>query len=81
MTLLVIVSLGSKLLLDGRAAARALLRRVASRRCGRCELSVVSAMLSLLREHKSLLASLAGHIKLRLEASLLYASDDADQNQ
>jgi len=74
MTLLVIVSLGSKLLLDGRAAARALLRRVTSRRCGRCELSVVSAMLSLLREDKSLLASLAGHIKLRLEATLTNVS-------
>lgn len=74
MTLLITVSLGSKLLLPGRATARALLRRVRSRRRGRCELSVVSAMLSLLHEDKDLLFALSSHIKLRLDATLANVS-------
>jgi hypothetical protein len=73
-TLLVAVSLGSRLLLRGGDMALALLRRVISRRCRRCELSVVSAMVSLLREDKSLLASLSCRTKLLLEATLANVS-------
>ena len=68
--LLVVVSLGVKLLVGGGAGAVALLRRVASRRRGRCELSLVSAMSRLLQEEKSLLAHLSPSIKLNLEANL-----------
>lgn len=74
MALLVTISLGSKLLLGGGTQARALLRRVTSRRQERCELSVVSAMLSLLREDKGLFAALSARIKLRLEATLANVS-------
>jgi hypothetical protein len=74
MTLLVTVSLGSNLLLSGRHEAPALLRRVTSRRRGRCELSLVSAVISLLREDKSLLAFLFRHTTLHLEADLANVS-------
>jgi hypothetical protein len=70
MTLLVVATLGVKLLLRGGERARALLRRVASRRRGRCELSLISAVVSLLKEDKSLLAHLSPRTKLNLEASL-----------
>lgn len=68
--LLVVVSLGVKLLLRGGPGARALLRRVASRRRGRWELSLISAMVRLLQADKSLLAYLSPYIKLNLEARL-----------
>jgi len=70
MALLVVVSLGIKLLVRGGPAALALLRRVASRRRGRWELSVVSAMVRLLQEDKSLFVHLSPHIKLDLKAGL-----------
>ncbi len=70
LALLVVVSLGVKLLLRGGPGAVALLRRVASRRRGRWELSVVSAMVSLLQEDKSLFTHLSPRIKLNLEARL-----------
>jgi len=68
--LLVVVSLGIKLLGRGGPGAVALLRRVASRRRGRWDLSVVSAMVSLLQADKRLFAHLSPCIKLALEASL-----------
>lgn len=68
--LLVLATLGIKLLLCGGVQARRLLRRVASRRRGRCELSVISAMISLLKEDKSLFVHLSPRTKLNLEASL-----------
>jgi hypothetical protein len=68
--LLVVVSLGVKLLVGGGAGAVALLRRVASRRRGRWELSLVSAMVRLLQDDKSLFAHLSPRMKLNLEASL-----------
>ncbi len=74
LALLVVVSLGVKLLLRGGPGAVALLRRVASRRRGRWELSVVSAMVSLLQEDKSLFTHLSPRIKLNLEARLLNVS-------
>ena len=46
------------------------LRRVASRRRGRCELSLVSAMLSLLQQDRSLLACLLSFTKFKLDATL-----------
>jgi Transposase DDE domain len=70
LALLVVVSLGIKLLVRGGPGAVALLRRVASRRRGRWELSVVSAMVRLLQEDTSLFVHLSPRIKLDLEASL-----------
>jgi Transposase DDE domain len=70
LALLVVVSLGVHLLVGGGPGAVALLRRVASRRRGRWELSLVSAMIRLLQEDKSLLAHLSPCIKLNLEANL-----------
>jgi hypothetical protein len=69
LALLVVVSLGVKLLIRGGAGAVALLRRVASRRRGRWDLSVVSAMVCLLQTDKSLFAHLSPRSKLDLEAS------------
>lgn len=74
LALLVVVSLGIVLLVRGGAAAVALLRRVASRRRGRWDLSVVSAMVSLLQDDKSLFAHLSPRIKLDLEARLANVS-------
>ena len=71
MALLAITSLGLKLLRSAgsaRGSAAALLRRVSSRRRKRQELSLASAMLSLLQEDKSLLNHLTPNIKLRCEA-------------
>ena len=70
LALLVVVSLGVPLLLRPGCHAWSLLRRVVSRRRKRCELSLVSAMLSLLQEDKHLLAQLCPSIKLDLEATL-----------
>jgi len=74
LALLVVGSLGIKLLVRGGPAAGALLRRVASRRRGRWELSVVSAMVRLLQADKSLFDHLSPRIKLDLEASLANVS-------
>jgi hypothetical protein len=74
LALLVVVSLGIVLLVRGGAAAMALLRRVASRRRGRWDLSMVSAMVSLLQNDKSLFAHLSPRIKLDLEARLVNVS-------
>jgi hypothetical protein len=74
LALLVVVSLAIKLLLPRGANAMALLRRVASRRRGRWELSLVSAMVRLLQEDKSLFAHLTSSIKFNLDARLVYVS-------
>jgi len=68
-SLLVLVNLGIKLLVDGDQSIT-FLRRVLSRRRTRSELSLVSAMCCLLKEDKSLFAELAFLSKLNLEASL-----------
>ena len=70
LALLVVVSLGVQLLLRRGRHAWSLLRRVVSRRRSRCELSLVSAMLSLLQENQQLLAQLCPYVKLDLEARL-----------
>jgi hypothetical protein len=74
LALLVLATLGAKLLLVGGERARELLRRVASRRRGRCELSVVSAILSLLAQDRSLYQHLSGRTKLNLEGRLANVS-------
>ena len=72
--LLVMTSLGSQLLLAPSRGAPHLLRRVASRRRGRCELGLISAMVSLLKQDKTLYHKLCPHAKLRLEATLANVS-------
>jgi hypothetical protein len=68
--LLVMTSLGSKLILAQGPRAKELRRRVVSRRRGRCELGLVSAMVSLLQRDKTLYNDLCPHVKLKLEATL-----------
>src|ERR671935_282128 len=68
--LLVMTSLGSKLILAQGHRAKDLLRRVVSRRRGRCELGLVSAMVSLLQRDKTLYDDLCPHVKLKLETTL-----------
>lgn len=68
--LLIVVTLGMKLLARGSPHAFNLLRRVASRRKHRWDLSLVSAMVSLLAHDKTLLDHLSPLTILNLEASL-----------
>ncbi len=68
--LLVVVVLGMKLLLGGGESAFELMRRVASRRQKRWDLSLVSAMVSLLKLDKSLLEHLSTHTKFSLDTAL-----------
>ena len=64
--LLIVVTLASHLLLRRGEQATGLLRRVASRRRGRCELSLISALISLLHQEPRLYDPLAPRIKLKL---------------
>ena len=70
LSLLVLNTLGSELLLVKGQRASALLRRVVSRRRGRCELGLVSAMISLLQRDSTLYEALGAHVKLRLDETL-----------
>jgi Transposase DDE domain len=72
--LLVVASLATRLLLRGGQHTSALLRRVASRRRGRCELSLMSAMISLLHQEPGLYDHLAPRIKLKLDGDLANVS-------
>jgi len=72
--LVVVVSLATRLLLRGDKQARTLLRRVVSRRRGRCELSLVSAMMSWLQQDPELSDHLAPRIKLKLDRDLAKVS-------
>lgn len=72
--LLVVASLATRLLLRSATQADALLRRGASRRRGRCELSLVSAMISLLQQDHSLYGHLTPRLKLKLEKDLANVS-------
>jgi Transposase DDE domain len=74
LALLVVVSLAVQLLLPGGPDAVARLRRVASRRRGRWDLSMVSAIVRLLQEDKGLFAHLSFHIQFNLDARLVYVS-------
>ncbi|HEX5081545.1 MAG TPA: hypothetical protein VFY40_05840 [Blastocatellia bacterium] len=68
--LLVMTTLGMALLIRGGPEAKQLLRRVASRRRGRCELSLVAAIIALAQQDRSLYAALSPHTKLNLEVTL-----------
>ena len=72
--LLVVVTLASRLLVRRGEQAAVLLRRVTSRRRGRCELSLVSAMISLLQQDSGLYDHLAPRLKLELEGDLANVS-------
>jgi hypothetical protein len=72
LALLVGVSLAMKLLVAGGPDAVARLRRVASRRRGRWDLSLVSALVRLLHEDPGLFAHLSAYIKFNLDARLVY---------
>lgn len=72
--LLMLTTLGSELLLVNGQRAMSLLRRVASRRRGRCELGLVSAMIYLIKRDQTLYEALCPHAKLRLEATLANVS-------
>jgi hypothetical protein len=74
LALLALTTLGTFLLLAGNRGAPDLLRRVASRRRGRCELSLVAATLSLLKQSPDLLNCLLPWTKLNLQASLANVS-------
>jgi hypothetical protein len=72
--LLVLNTLGSELLLVKGQGAISLLRRVVSRRRGRCELGLVSAVISLLQCDSTLYEALDAHVKLRLDETLANVS-------
>ena len=72
--LLAMISLGCRLLLSPSRGSPGLLCRVASRRRRRCELGLVSAMVHLLRQDKTLYDKLSPHAKLKLEVSLANVS-------
>ena len=72
--LLVVISVATRLLLQPGTQASALLRRVASRRRGRCELSLVSAMITLLHQEPELYDHLVPRLKLKLEGDLANVS-------
>jgi DDE family transposase len=68
--LMIVATVATRVLLgDGKRASR-LLRRVASRRRKRCELGLISAMVSLLNQEASLYKHLSPHTKLKLEGHL-----------
>lgn len=69
LALLVVVSLGMRVLIGDHEAPK-LLRRVISRRQGRCELSLVTAMISLLQQSHCFFEYLSAATKYDLEASL-----------
>jgi hypothetical protein len=72
--LLILVSLAVAILVRNPQVASILLRRVASRRSGRCELSLVNAVVKLLAQDASLFALLHPRIKLDFDPSVVYVS-------
>jgi hypothetical protein len=68
--LLVLTSLGMRLLLRGGPQAHQLLRRVASRRRARCELCLIAAVIALVQQDRNLFGALSACTKLNLEATL-----------
>jgi hypothetical protein len=69
-SLLVLTTLGMALLIRGGPGAAKLLRRVASRRRGRCELSLIAAVRALIQQDRSLFVALSLRTKLNLEVTL-----------
>ena len=74
LALLIVASLATRLLLRRDQRASALLRRVASRRRGRCELSLISAMICLLHQEPELYGYLVPRMKLQLDRDLAKVS-------
>lgn len=70
LALLMLVTLSTFLLLAGDQLSKRLLRRVASRRSGRCELSLVTAMTCLLHKDQGLLDCLFSFTKFKLDKTL-----------
>jgi hypothetical protein len=68
--LLIVVTLGMNVLARGAKSAFRLMRRVASRRKQGWNMSLVSAMVSLLKSDKSLFEHLSAHTRFNLEAAL-----------
>jgi len=62
-----VTALGMRLLVRGCAEAKELLRRVASRRRDRCELSLLAAVTAPAQQDKSMFAVLSAKTKLKLE--------------
>jgi hypothetical protein len=65
--LMAVTALGMRLLVRGGAQANELLRRVTSRRRGRCELSLIAAVIALVQQDKTLFAALPAQTKLKLD--------------
>lgn len=74
LAMLILLTLATKLLLNDPAQAHSLLRRVASRRNGRWELSLINAMLKLIQQLPHLLSELDPNTKFDLDAALPYVS-------
>jgi hypothetical protein len=72
--LLVLTTLGMRLLLRGGSQARRLIRRVVSRRRARCELSLIAAVIALVQQDRSLFTVLSARTKLNLGATLANVS-------
>ena len=68
--LMALTALGMKLLVQGGAQAQKLLRRVASRRRNRRELSLIAAVIALVQKDKTLFAALSAQTKLKLDYAL-----------
>jgi hypothetical protein len=68
--LLALTTLGMALLIRGALQAKQVLRRVASHRRGRCELSLVAAAIAIVQKDSSLFAALSLQTKLNLEDNL-----------
>jgi hypothetical protein len=64
---MVLTTLGMRLLVRGGQRAQELLRRVASRRRNRRELSLIAAVIALIQRDKTLFAALSAQTKLKLD--------------
>jgi hypothetical protein len=62
-----VTALGMRLLVRGGAQAKELLRRVASLRRDRCELSLIATVIALVQRDKSMFAVLSAQTKLKLD--------------
>jgi Transposase DDE domain len=65
--LMVLTTLGMRLLIRAGQRAQKLLRRVASRRRNRRELSLIAAVIALIQRDKTLFAALSAQTKLKLD--------------
>jgi hypothetical protein len=74
LALCALTALGMAILICGGETARLLLRRIVSRRKGRCELGLIAAVLALLQRDKSLFDALSVNTRFHLDASLANVS-------